>query len=915
MNPSIPGNTTRPTVRRGFFRGRRVALLLALAAHGSTARAITVSSDFELDAPVSVPAASAFSNIRSAFNGTDHLVAWVDPSGAVTLTRVSASGVVRDPLGVVLGTAVLGRSLSMTDAPAVASDGVGFLVAWASRAGEVRAARIDASGAVLDPGGFVVTASAAAGAGPVAVGDASGYLVAWRDARNAATTGVDYFASRIGRDGAVRDPAGRPVLVTPGDQGNAALATNGAGWLLACEDGSADLRYGRLDASGAALDGAGRRVAVTVRVRISPSVAWNGTNYLLAWSDQTPSGSLSPGLYAQVIAPSGERVGAEAIALGVGVDTVTTAAPNGSGWLVVGSGSAGSYSTRVSGAGAVLDQPARTYSTPGATGRPMLSGRGAGPYLLTLVARGVNPGALLLAEDGSAAGAPFELSFRANAQQSPNVAFERTGFVVTWLDARVGAEGYRVRRLSAAGAPADAAPTRLPASATPVAVASNRTGTLLAWHQPVSSEIHTFTATYSAAGALGSSVVVDTGGFIGTRYAPVMAAGGDGYLLSWGAWQGSAFNGRLAVRAQPLTATGARIGGAPVGLSGTAFIPSSLPGVSFDGANFLVAWGDILTSDPFTSCATVRAARLTPAGDRLEAANIAPAGVECDVNEATTASDGANHLVVWTATRGVFAARVSPAGVVLDAPPRRISSVDASAPSATFDGVAFVVAWQDARNGSADVYAARVSRSGVVLDPGGAPVAAEPVAEERPKLASAGGGRSLVLYTRRVSTALSRVRGRFVSFEDVAAGDAGAADAAVTDAAFVDAAPTDLGPDAVSSDVTAADVVLAPDVPVADVPRDAGAPDAGAPDAGAPDVAVTVDAGRLDAPAVVDAAPAVGGEGGGCSAGARRRGSPWWALAVAAAALARRRRRSPDPFSAARSPGSPGARGPLPCVP
>ncbi len=334
-------------------------------------------------------------------------------------------------------------------------------------------------------------------------------------------------------------------------------------------------------------------------------------------------------------------------------------------------------------------------------------------------------------------------------------------------------------------------------------LASNGAGALLAWHEPASSEIRSITATYSPAGVLGSSVVVDTGSFIGTRYAPAMVAGGSGYLLSWSAWQGSAFNGRLAVRAQPLTATGARVGGAPVGLPGTANNSSAVPGVSFDGAN---------------------------------------------------------HLVVWTATSGVFAARVSPAGVVLDAPPRRLSSAAASAPTATFDGVAFVVAWQDERNGSADVYAARVSRSGAVLDPGGAPVASEPVTEEGPKLTSAGAGRSLVLYTRRVSMALSRVRGRFLSFEDGPPGDAGIADASVTDAAFVDASPTDLGPDVVTSDVTVADVVLAPDGMIA---------------------------------AVVDAAPAGGGDGGGCSAGARRRGSPWWALAVAAAALSRRRRRSP----------------------
>ncbi|MDB4927744.1 MAG: hypothetical protein JWM10_228, partial [Myxococcaceae bacterium] len=131
--------------------GARAALSAALALagcgtaspgrHASTAQPLTVSAPVEVEPGVSVPAATTTTLVRAAFNGTVHLAAWVDASGVVMMTRVSAAGVVLDPLGIALGPSVT-ASLAR-DAPSVASDGTSFLVAWTARAGEVRAARVD----------------------------------------------------------------------------------------------------------------------------------------------------------------------------------------------------------------------------------------------------------------------------------------------------------------------------------------------------------------------------------------------------------------------------------------------------------------------------------------------------------------------------------------------------------------------------------------------------------------------------------------------------------------------------------------------------------------------------------------------------------------------------------------------------
>jgi hypothetical protein len=122
--------------------------------------------------------------------------------------------------------------------------------------------------------------------------------------------------------------------------------------------------------------------------------------------------------------------------------------------------------------------------------------------------------------------------------------------------------------------------------------------------------------------------------------------------------------------------------------------------------------------------------RVSQAGVVLDAAGIA-ISTAGNTRVPSVAFDGMNYLVAWQDNRSgttpdIYGARVSQAGLVLDPAGIAISTATNSQanPSVAFDGTNYLVAWEDARSGStSDIYGARVSQSGVVLDPPGTGVA------------------------------------------------------------------------------------------------------------------------------------------------------------------------------------------------
>ena len=89
------------------------------------------------------------------------------------------------------------------------------------------------------------------------------------------------------------------------------------------------------------------------------------------------------------------------------------------------------------------------------------------------------------------------------------------------------------------------------------------------------------------------------------------------------------------------------------------------------------------------------------------------------------AFDGVNYLVVWQDNRNgewdIYGTRVDQSGVVIDTLSIAISidEGDQKEPSICFDGENYFVVWQDSCNGGWDIYGARVSPLGIVLEPSG----------------------------------------------------------------------------------------------------------------------------------------------------------------------------------------------------
>lgn len=198
---------------------------------------------------------------------------------------------------------------------------------------------------------------------------------------------------------------------------------------------------------------------------------------------------------------------------------------------------------------------------------------------------------------------------------------------------------------------------------------------------------------------------------------------------------------------------------------GPAANVQSFPKTASDGTNFFVVWQDLRSGNT-----DIHGARVSAAGGLLDTSSIA---ISTDASAQTSpavAWDGTNFLVVWqdlrTGTADIYGARVSAAGLVLDAAGLVISSAAGgqSAPAVDWDGANYFVVWEDLRTGPADIYGARVSPTGAVLDAAGIAVSTAANAQSVPSVAWDGANHVVVwqdlravatwgIYAARVSPA------------------------------------------------------------------------------------------------------------------------------------------------------------------
>jgi len=223
----------------------------------------------------------------AAYGMSDFLAVWEDGERRerdVFAARVGPDGDVLDSVGILVSGAP-----SEQCSPVTASDGTDFLVAWQdwrNQDYDIYCARVSRTGIVLDTAGIAVCTTAQSQFSPALAYNGSDYLVLWTEQD---MSGCEIRGARVGREGVVLDPDGFAVSAAPGVQSSAAVASDGADFLVVWSDqrnSDYDIYGARVDGTGTVLDTAGIEICAASGVQDYAAVVYDGTYFLVVWQDQ-----------------------------------------------------------------------------------------------------------------------------------------------------------------------------------------------------------------------------------------------------------------------------------------------------------------------------------------------------------------------------------------------------------------------------------------------------------------------------------------------------------------------------------------------------------------------------------------------------------------------------------------------------
>jgi hypothetical protein len=639
--------------------------------------------------------------------------------------------------------------------PAVASGTSSSLVVWQdSRSADhsdddIVGARVDGHGKVLDVGGIPIGTDPSGDLQPAVASNGTDYLVVWQED---SPTKVDLYGRRVHESG---QPVGPifPISAGIGQQTDAAVASDGSGWLVTWTDtrgaSRPDIYGARVDAGGNVLDPSGIRIGGAPGEQVSSSVAYDGQQYLVAWADTRPDTVLHVdyAIYAARITTAGQRLDGSGFAVTTmqGRNTSPSVASSGSNTLVTWGGPDDIvHGARVSHAGVVLDPSGRRLSQSSQAGAPSITWDGTsylvsffaltGPdsSLPSVAARRVGPG-------GGALGTDVLLSTSPNLTP-PAAATTSTGFLVVWGDRSTGdpdttETDVLARRVGPAGG--------LQGTTFPVSIgATQQTAPDLAFdgtdHLVVWTE-RSVGGDVMAARIGPDGVSLDPNGIVvaagdGTQSAPAVAFDGARYLVVWSAPSPHAHR----MYAARVSTAGVVLD--PDGILLSSDLATGAPDVAVVGGNFMAIWQDARTDAPGLYESRVDGSG-TVLGDGPE--RISADGCGCG-RAAHIASGGDQALVVWeqypNEEANIGGERLSATGAVLDSPSLTFSAGpnDELTPQVAFDGTRYLVVWRDGRSTGPGIYGTRVGSDGSILDPDGIAIAARPGTQDQPAVAANG---------------------------------------------------------------------------------------------------------------------------------------------------------------------------------
>jgi hypothetical protein len=497
-----------------------------------------------------------------AFDGTNYFTVWQDARDTTNNqydiygARVNMNGILLDTNSI----AIFVNTAEQIE-PSVDFDGTNYLVVWEDHRTQVlgiNGARMDVSGTVLDPSGFVISGIPNQPEWqPSVTYNGTDYFVVWTDDRNG--TYPDIYGARVDVNGTVLDTSNIPISLTPGVKGLPAVASNGSEFLAVWEDDrdypSGDLYGARVSAAGTVLDPQGIDVTTCAVFHDDPGVAYCGTNFFVAWGDYR-YGLYSSDIYGARVDVAGNILDSPSFMVctapfGQYSPSITYDGTNycavwthniGGAWATKG--------TRVSPAGVVLDPAYINVSSGGNALNPRISSSGK-DFLTAWVdyrnsytspdiygAR-IGPAGNVLDPTGIA------ISTLDGLEYMPSVGFGGSRYLVAWDDMRNGLRDIYCARIDSNGTVVD--PNGIAVSV----AASSQSNSAIA--------------------------------FDGTNYLIV--------------WQDKR-NGTHDIYGARVTQNGAVLD--PSGLTiSTAAGDQINPSVAFDGTNFVVVWEDyrILPSD------------------------------------------------------------------------------------------------------------------------------------------------------------------------------------------------------------------------------------------------------------------------------------------------------------------------------
>ncbi|MBI2844849.1 MAG: hypothetical protein HYX78_15760, partial [Armatimonadetes bacterium] len=669
-----------------------------------------------------------------AFNGTDFLVVWLDSRTTgepphIYGARVTISGQLLDRDGIAIST-----GSTTHNAPAAASDGADWLVAYEQES----TSGIHIYGAIVTAAGTAQTPLPLAFQSgnarlPALAWNASKYLLVWQDYRGGELAGTDIYGCLVtsaGQKSGVDKliSSGADSLGASGDQTAPAAAAGPGGTCLVVWQDTRNIEkdiYGaRVSGTMSVYDTGGIMIETSSGDQEAPDVAWNGDSFIVVWRDR----ATGRGVHAGMVDASGQRLG----------ETV------------------------------------EVWSGPAGLPGPGVAVGGSTCLIVWHTLSITDPNVLGAAIDSaSSVGGVKVLSVSVQNQKDIAVAFDGVHYVAVWSDRRSGTDTIYAARIAVDGTMLDPEGVRLSypvRSQTQPAIAWGGTEYLVVWTEGVDtgSDIKGLRIGRDLKPLDFAPLDICSADF--GQNSPAVASNGSTYLVTW-------VDSRNAVAPDYFTDLfGALVtpGGVVTPLTSVVSLYTGnqfAPAIASDGADFLVVWEDYRSYTPETYCA-----RISGSGSVLDSLGVKVSSVSASKVSPKVAFDGTNYLIVWSDRRDgsadIYGVRMSPQAARIDASDIAICSVagyEETSPSVAWAGSSYYVVWQDTRSyatSSTDIYFVRIGPDGSKVDASEFVLSESARPQRHPAAASAGSDSAIILYGNLMYS-LDRLAGRICGEREV----------------------------------------------------------------------------------------------------------------------------------------------------